>query len=274
MRDLRRNTGIALAFVLLARCCAFAVQGKTSSDVQQPPASPPCISPAPLVTARDYEGPLKRIVWYVARKPEIKTVYSPRPRPGSTVCALDPVQKFDLFVRNNVEPVNFISTAFDAGLQQAQDVDPTFGQGAAGYGKRFAAGLADRASSDFFHTFHFPVLFRQDPRYYRLGEGRPGHRRLTHALTHVFVARGDSGRDMFNFSEWLGTASSKALSNTYHPGNRKGFGPACERVAISVSTDVGFDILREFWPEIVRKFRLPFRQAEPTQAPATPAAKP
>jgi hypothetical protein len=28
---------------------------------------------------------------------------------------------------------------------------------------------------------------------------------------------------------------------------------------------MGFDVLREFWPEIIRKFKLPFRQ--PQQQP-------
>ena len=51
-----------------------------------------------------------------------------------------------------------------------------------------------------------------------------------------------------------------AVSNTYHPGNDRGVGLADRRIAISIGTDVGFDVRREFWPEIVRKLRLPFRE--------------
>lgn len=69
---------------------------------------------------------------------------------------------------------------------------------------------------------------------------------------------------MINASEWLGTASAVALSNTYHPGNQRGFASAARRVGFSFAQDVGFDLLREFWPEIARKFKLPFRdQHEP-----------
>ena len=64
---------------------------------------------------------------------------------------------------------------------------------------------------------------------------------------------------MFNFSEWLGTTSAVVLSNVYHPGNKRGIEPAAEGVGYSVAWDVGFDVLREFWPEIAKKFRLPFR---------------
>jgi hypothetical protein len=52
------------------------------------------------------------------------------------------------------------------------------------------------------------------------------------------------------------------LSNTYHPGNRRGVGPTSESIAFSIGTDMGFDVLREFWPEIIRKFKLPFRQPQ------------
>jgi hypothetical protein len=221
---------------------------------------------------RDYTGPFRRVVLFFARKPEITTVNAPADQGGSRICALSKTQKFRLFVRDSIEPVTFVASAFDAGLEQAEDEDPTFGQGAEGYGKRFGTALADRISSDFFHTFLFPVIFRQDPRYYRLGQGTGGAR-LGYAVKHAFVARGDSGKKMFNFSEWMGTIAATTLSNTYHPGNRRGVGPVCGRVAVSVGTDVGFDVLREFWPEIVRKFKLPFRERTQPET-ETPPAKP
>jgi len=205
-------------------------------------------------------------VLFVARKPEIKTVHGPAVETGSRICALAPGQKFHLFIRNTFEPVTVVAAAFDAGIEQAADDDPTFGQGAEGYGKRLGTAALDRVSNDFFHTFFFPVIFRQDPRYYRWGQGSTSTR-LGYALTHVFVAHGDSGKRMFNFSEWMGTTASSALSNMYHPGNRRGVGPASQRIALSIGTDMGFDVLREFWPEIVRKLKLPFRERKQQAKP-------
>jgi len=119
--------------------------------------------------------------------------------------------------------------------------------------------------------FVFPTIFSEDPRYYRLASGSGGGRFL-HAVEHVFVAHRDNGNRMFNFSEWLGTTSAVMLSNTYHPGNERGVGSAVQRVGLSVAQDIGFDVLREFWPEISRKFRLPFRgESEPTNHRASPA---
>jgi hypothetical protein len=73
------------------------------------------------------------------------------------------------------------------------------------------------------------------------------------------VAHRDNGRHMFNFSEWLGTTSAVVLSNTYYPANRRGFGPQATQVAGAVLQDAGFDVLREFWPDLARKWKLPFR---------------
>ena len=105
---------------------------------------------------------------------------------------------------------------------------------------------------------HIRRYLREDPRYYRRAHGSTGGR-LFHAIKHSVVAYGEDGKPMFNFSEWLGTASAVVLANTYHPDNRRGFAPAARRFSYAIGSDIGFDVLREFWPEVARKFKLPFR---------------
>ena len=46
-----------------------------------------------------------------------------------------------------------------------------FGQGAAGYFKRFGASYADTADGNFWGNAVLPVLLKEDPRYYRMGSG-------------------------------------------------------------------------------------------------------
>ena len=162
--------------------------------------------------------------------------------------------------------MTFLSAAFDAGLDQAENTDPSFGQGAAGYGKRFGGELVDQASSEFFKDFAYPTIFVEDPRYYRLAHGSSVVRFL-HAAEHVVVAHREDGRHMFNFSEWLGTASAVALADLYHPDNKPGVAPAARQVGYAFAQDIGFDVLREFWPEIARKLKLPFRDQHGPQKP-------
>jgi hypothetical protein len=225
-------------------------------------AAAPCIEPPPMVRIEDYDGPLQKVVGTFARPLERKAVQPPRYKPGAKLCTLTLKGKFVLFLQDSVDPVTFLDSAFNAGLDQAQDTDPSYWQGAEGYGRRFGAEYTGQASSRFFKEFAYPWIFSEDPRYYRLAHGNAG-RRLLHAVEHSVVAHRDDGKRMFNFSEWLGTTSTVVLSNTYHPDNERGFGPAAQRVASSILQDVAFDALREFWPEISRKLKLPFRGETP-----------
>jgi hypothetical protein len=230
-----------------------------------------CVQPAPMMRMEDYDGPFKKVVGTFARPLERKTVHPPHYKPGAKLCTLEVKDKFVLFVRDSFDPVTFLGTGFNAGLDQAENTDTRYGQGAEGYGRRFGAEYAGQATSRFFKDFAYPSIFSEDPRYYRLAHGST-RRRLLHAMEHAVVAHRDNGKPMFNFSEWLGTASAVVVSNTYHPDNERGFSPAAQRVGYSILQDMGFDVLREFWPEISRKLRLPFRgESEPVSHDPSPA---
>jgi len=268
----------------LAGGVVCAQERPAPAPAQQPAAAPlqeeamknaaaPCVEPAPMVRIEDYDGPLKKVVGTFARPLERKSVHPPQYKPGAKLCTLTLKGKFRLFVQDSFDPVTFLSVGFDAGLDQAQNTSPSYGQGAEGYGRRFGAEFAGQASSRFFKDFAYPSIFSEDPRYYRLAHGNVG-RRLLHAVEHAVVAHRDNGKQMFNFSEWLGTASTVVLSNTYHPDNQRGFAPAAERVGYGILQDTGFDVLREFWPEISKKFRLPFRGESPPVSPeSNPATR-
>jgi hypothetical protein len=266
-RQIRMSAGIIL---LAIWTCVRTVQAQEPPSVPPPDSSSvhpqldqqglaaPCVQPPPVVGWRDYQGPLAKAVGLLGRRLDRESVHAPHYKPGAKLCTLRLKDKFLLFAENMVDPVTFLSAGFNAGISQAENDDPSFGQGAAGYGRRYGVNLLGQASGDFFKDFAYPTIFLEDPRYYRQIHGSAGSR-LLHALEHSVVAYREDGTRMFNFSEWLGTASTVALSNTYHPDNRRGFSPAAQRVGYSVASDAGFDVLREFWPEIAHKLKLPFR---------------
>ena len=84
---------------------------------------------------------------------------------------LTPEQIVHLFLKGNIDPFNWATLGIQAGISQAQNNFPQYGQGVAGYGKRYGAALADSTSSGFFGGFMYPVLLQEDPRYFQLGEG-------------------------------------------------------------------------------------------------------
>jgi hypothetical protein len=218
------------------------------------------VEPPPLVRWEYYRGPLKRAEGLFARKLERKAVLLPRYyyKSDTLLCSLEPKYKFRLFAADTFDPVSFLTAGFNAGIDQAVNRDPGFGQGATGYGQRFGIEFAAQTTWRCLKDFAYPTVFSEDPRYYRLAHGG-SRRRLLHAAAHSFVAFRDDGKYMFNYSEWLGTLSAAALSNVYHRGDDHTLGSIMRQTGYSVIQDAGFDILREFWPEIARKLKIPFR---------------
>ena len=101
-------------------------------------------------------------------------------------------QKFRLAFRSAVDPFTFVAVAADAGISQAKNDFPGYGQGAAGYGKRFGASYADSFDGTLWGNAIFPALLHQDPRYFRKGRGS-FTRRLLYAVSTTVWARNDNG---------------------------------------------------------------------------------
>ena len=152
-----------------------------------------------------------------------------------------------------LDPYTFGFVAVEAGLNQAFDSPTEYGQGAEGFGKRYGAGFADGLTNGIFTTGVYPSLLRQDPRYYRRGEGDFSHR-MVYAVGRTLVTRQDSGRPAFNFSEILGNLTSSSIALTYYPASQRDFSDIARRAGVQLGFDAGLDLLKEFYPDIQRKF--------------------
>jgi carboxypeptidase family protein len=157
-------------------------------------------------------------------------------------------QKFSLATRGTFDPVAMVGVGFAAGVEQATNAFPGYGQGAEGYGKRFAAKFADGRSSDYLTHAIFPSLLHQDPRYYYQGSGTVKSR-LLHAIGSAFLTRGDDGRTEPNYSYVLGDMCSGALSNLYYPQANRGARLVYSNAAVGLAGRVGGNLLREFLPK-------------------------
>jgi hypothetical protein len=162
-------------------------------------------------------------------------------------------QKFKVVGRSSFDYVQYPWYGFLAGISQAENSEPGYGQGAAGYGKRFGAAFADGSIENFMTSAVLPSLLRQDPRFFQSGQGG-FWRRTGYAMSRVIITRGDSGHSQANFSEIVGSALSAGISTySYHPRADRNL-----RNAASVwGSQVGYDtltyVVKEFWPDIRRK---------------------
>ena len=176
-------------------------------------------------------------------------------------------QKFSVVARSSFDYVQYPWYGFLAGISQAENSEPGFGQGSAGYGKRFASAFADGTIENFMVGAVLPSLLHQDPRFFQSGEGSFTHK-AGYAVSRMFVTRTDSGDSQFNYSEIVGSALSAAIStNTYHPRSTViatksgprfyGSDRTLSNTASVWGSQLGYDtmtiVVKEFWPDIHRK---------------------
>jgi hypothetical protein len=164
-------------------------------------------------------------------------------------------QKFKVVARSSFDPAVFVWYGFLAAVSQDENSEPGYGQGAAGYGKRYGAALADTTIESFLTGAVLPSLLRQDPRFFQSGEGGFGHR-VAYAISRIFVTRTDSGGQQFNYSEIVGSAASAAISTySYHPSGDRTFTNTMSVWGSLVGYDTLTIVVKEFWPDIRRKLR-------------------
>ncbi len=167
---------------------------------------------------------------------------------------LTPKQKFQLFYKSATDPWPFGLAAFVAGIDQAENSFPAYGQGVQGYAKRFGASYADYFTGNFFGNAVLTSVLREDPRYFQKGEGSTTSRVLWAASSTVWCKR-DRGTWGLNYANVVGNLLGAAVSNLYYPAADRTVGGTFERgLTVSAEGIIGAEVI-EFWPDIVRHHR-------------------
>lgn len=246
-----RMPGIALCLALLQTLCS-AQQPTPPPQTNAPgQAAPPAQNPQTPDKNQNPEknkpeGVSKDRLFYAL--PNFLTLEN-----SGHVPPLTTKEKFKVVTKGSFDYVQIPWYAFLAGVSQADNSEAGFGQGAAGYGKRFGAYFADGTIENYMTGAILPTVFRQDPRYFQSGKGSFLHR-TGYSVSRIFVTRGDNGRQQFNVSEIVGSALSAGISTySYHPHADR----TLPNTLSVWGTQIGYDtitlVVKEFWPDIRRK---------------------
>ena len=160
-------------------------------------------------------------------------------------------QKFIIASKDSFDYPLLMLGAAIAGIGQWSNENPSFGQGAAGFARRFGTSYADQAIGNMMTEAIFPAFLHEDPRYFRRGQGRKWGRAF-YAASRVLVTRTDAGNWRFNYSEVLGNAAATAISNAYYPDNRTVLANV-DKLGQQIAIDAISQVLKEFWPDVKRK---------------------
>lgn len=169
---------------------------------------------------------------------------------GGTADPLTPGGKFELWYKSAIDPFTFVTAGIDAGIEQAEDSYPEYHQGFVGFAKRYGASYADSVDGNFWGNAVLPILFKQDPRYFRLGHGTYKHR-LGYAIISTVRCKGDNGKWQPSYGNVLGNLIGGAVSNAYYPASDRGVGLTFER-GFTVTAEGAFGaIAYEFYPDAI-----------------------
>jgi hypothetical protein len=225
------------------------------SQNQDPPqtVTPGGNSPQPDATTREV-GPVtpsnpdeqsgkqnKRILWVV-----------PNYRAVSANTYLPPLSfkgALWLATQDTFDYSDFIFVGGLAGIDMAGRSQPTFGQGAEGYGKYYWHVFVDGAIENYMTEAIVPAATKEDPRYYTMGKG--GFvKRTGYAVSRLFITRTNSGGSTFNLSEVVGAGAAAGIGNAYYPAEANPWVKTYQRWGTQVGLDGVFNALKEFWPDI------------------------
>jgi len=249
---------------LASRSCAQQFEALPLSPTSQnladllPPSAPAMQSPSQSQTTSDTKTAdtpksnvdpddqtglqTKRILWII---PNFRSVSASVQLPPQSF-----KEKLWLATQESFDYSAFIYEGIVAGIAMAGKSEPSFGQGAAGYGIYYAHTFADGTIENYMVQAVVPAITKEDSRYYTLGHGSI-LKRSGYALSRILITRTDSGKESFNISEVVGAGAAAGISNVYYPpGNT--WVKTYQRWGSQVLQDAIDFEFKEFWPDVNR----------------------
>jgi len=223
---------------------------------QQPVVEPGAGTPAAEAIVPGGQPPIEQDKHAFGVLPNYRTVENDLPFSKITTG-----RKFKIALEDTIDGPSYALAAAFSSISQATNSNPSFNQGMVGYLHRYATGLADQDVGNFMTEAIMPSLLHQDPRYFRKGHGTKWGR-IAYAASRTLVARNDSGNWTFNASEFLGNGMTASLGNLYYPDSR-GFSPTMQRMFTQIGTDAFSQVLKEFWPDVKRKYFNKHKDTDP-----------
>jgi hypothetical protein len=250
-RRLPGAVGLSAVIILAFPCATFlraqALDSTADASPMLPATSASPVIPSPSADPLPMTPPLKnqRILGVI---PDFQTVRDP----NAPVVPLTVRQKFTLAYKETADPFNLANAMMTAGFSQMGDETPKYGHGAAAYGERFAAAVADFGTQNFFSAGVLASVLHQDPRYFRKGPQSKLLTRVAYSVSRIVITRQDAGGEAFNASGIFGMLLGIGASNAYYPAGSVRGPVMVDRIYTSLLGGVTGNLMSEFWPDVQR----------------------
>lgn len=175
-------------------------------------------------------------------------------QPGGFAPPLTGIDKIKLSVVSRLSVIEVGSTLISAGISQARDSRPHYGDDAGAFGERFGALALKHFSQALFSYGLFAAALHEDPRYYVLGRTHSVGSRILYAAERLVVTRNDSGGSGVNFAKLAGLAAGNGITQAYYPQQDRGGTVFIESMGTSLYGTVINNEIHEFLGDLLRAF--------------------
>jgi hypothetical protein len=163
-------------------------------------------------------------------------------------------EKLRYDARHLFEIDNLVYAGIGAGFDQLRDRPSEWGEGASGFGERYASHVGQYVIQ---RSIMFPVqaIDHEDTRYFRSKRASIGGR-VGDAFLHTIWRHDDSGGMMPAYSEFIGDYGAAALSRMWWPQRFHTGSAIFIAGSDTVLVDAGINVLHEFTPDLRRWLHL------------------
>jgi len=185
----------------------------------------------------------------------------PEPEASTAIASLPPAEfapmtsseRLRNYLVGLADGESIVRAAAAAGINQAKGNPKEWGGGAEGFGERVGDAYAQHAIH---RTLQYGIsaALHEDNRYFV--SGQTGFlKRTKYAIKSTLLARHDNGDQYFSFSRFGSAAGAAFISRAWQPRSTTSAGDGAVTFGITMASDVGFNVFREFWPDLKRRFR-------------------
>jgi len=237
---------VALFIAALALCGSIGAQQPATVDsgLSDPDAAQNSLPSAPVPQTAAADQPAQQTKRILGVIPNFRAISADTKLPPQSV-----KEKFVTATEDSFDYSAIFIPALLAVYSEQTNATPEFGHGGVGYGRYFWHTAVDQTSENYMVEFVVPSLTHEDTRYYT--QGRGGFlKRTGYALSRAVVTRSDSGKEVFNVSEVVGSGAAAGLSSLYYPTRERSFGNTASEWGLDVAIDGASFVAKEFWPDI------------------------
>jgi hypothetical protein len=160
-------------------------------------------------------------------------------------------ERFRYYLKHTFSVESLVRGAAGSGISQWSDTPSEWGQGAAGYARRYGNSYAH-------HTIRQSIIYGvadvlgEDNRYIR-SERRGFKSRVMYGIESTFLARRADGTRRPSYSRIAGLVATAFISRLWQPHSTNGAQNAWNSMGSTAGTEVGFNVVREFLPNGFRR---------------------